>query len=67
MEQCKSSLYLNLLYAIRYAATGEFCHNTDFSCLNERMLKEVEGIKNITFFDRVSSRFDYKLHIINDK
>ena len=60
MEQCKNSLLLNLLYT-------EYCHNTDFSYLNKRTLKEVEGIKTIMFFDRVSSRFDYKLHIINDK
>ena len=66
MEQCKLSLYLNLLYAKRHAATGEYCHNTDFSCLEKTMLKEVEGIKILIFLDRVKSRFNDKLHIIND-
>ena len=43
-EQSKDCLYLNLLYALRHAATGEYSHTADFSCLNEMMLEELKGI-----------------------
>ena len=65
-EQSKDCLYLNLLYALRHAATGEYSHTTDFSCLDETMLDELKGIKSFIVFDRVNDRFGGKLHIIND-
>ena len=66
-EQSKDCLYLNLLYAIRHATTGECFHTTDFICLNEEMLKELEGIKKVIEFDSVNARFEDKLHLVNDK
>ena len=65
-EQSKDCLYLNLLYAIRHASRGEYFHTTDFSCLDEQMLKELEGIKKVLEFDRVNARFEDKVHLVND-
>ena len=65
-EQSKDCLYLNLLYAVRHMTTGEYFHTTDFSCLDEEMLKELEGIKKVLEFDRVNARFEEKLHLVND-
>ena len=65
-EQRKDCLYLNLLYAIRHATTDEYFHTTDFSCLAEEMIKELEGIKKVLEFDRVNTRFEDKLHLLND-
>ena len=65
-EQSKDCLYLNLLYAIRHATTGEYFYITDFSCLDEEVLKELEGIKKVLEFDRVNARFEDKLHVVND-
>ena len=65
-EQSKDCLYLNLLYAIRHATTGEYFYITDFSCLDEEVLKELEGIKKVLEFDRVNARFEDKLHLVKD-
>ena len=65
-EQSKDCLYLNLLYAIRHATTGEYFHTTDFSCLDEQMLIKLEGIKKVLEFDRVNARFEDKLHLVNN-
>ena len=65
-EQRKDCLYLNLLYAIRYGTTGGYFQTKDFSCLNEEMLKELEGIKKVLEFDRVNARFEDNLHLVND-
>ena len=46
-EQSKVCLYLNLLYAMRHATTGEYFYATDCSCLDEEMLKELEAIKKV--------------------
>ena len=65
-EQNKDRLYLNLLYAIRHATTGEYFHTTDFSCPDEERLKELEGIEKVIEFDRVKARFEDKLHLVNN-
>ena len=65
-EQSKVCLYLNLLYAMRHATTGEYFHATDCSCLDEEMLKELEAIKKVLEFDRVNARFEDKLHLVSD-
>ena len=65
-EQSKDCLYLNLLYAIRHSTTGEYFHTTDFGCLDEEMLKELEGIKKVIEFDRINARFEDMLHLLNN-
>ena len=65
-EQSRVCLYLNLLYAMRHATTGEYFHATDCSCLDEEMLKELEAIKKVLEFDRVNARFEDKLHLVSD-
>ena len=65
-EQRKECLYLNLLYVIRHATTGGYFHTKDFRCLNEEMLKELEGIKKVLEFDRVNARFEDNLHLVKD-
>ena len=65
-EQSKDCLYLNLLYAKRHATRSEHCHTTGFICLDEEMLKGLEGIKKVLEFDRVNARFEDKLHLVND-
>ena len=65
-EQSKDFIYLNLLCAIRHAATDEYFHITDFGCLDEEMLKELEVIKKVLEFDRVNARFEDKLHLVNN-
>ena len=59
-------LFLNLLYALRHAKTGEYSHTTELSCLNEEMLQELEGIKSFVQLDRINPRISNKLHLIND-
>ena len=46
--------------------TGEYSHTTDFSCLEEDMLNELEGMKKFIEFDRKNDLFDDKLHLINN-
>ena len=59
-------LFLNLLYALRHAKTGECSHTTELSCLDEEMLQEIEGIKSLVQLDRINPRISNKLHLIND-
>ena len=66
MEQSKDCLFLNLLYAIRHANTGKSFHITDFSCLDEEILKELESIKKVLEFDKVNARFEDKLHLVSN-
>lgn len=65
-EQSKNCLSLNLIHALRHAVTGEYSHTTDFSCLEEDMLNELEGMKKFIEFDRINALFDDKLHLINN-
>ena len=63
--QSKDCLFLNLLYALRYAITRESSHTNDFSCLDDDMIKELETIKPQIELDFVNVRFTDKLHLIN--
>ena len=65
-EQSKNCLSLNLIQALRHAVTIEYSHTTDFSCLEEDMLNELEGMKKFIEFDRKNALFDDKLHLINN-
>ena len=65
-EQSKDFIYLNQLCAIRHATTDEYFHITDFGCLDEETLKELEVIKKVLEFDRVNARFEDKLHLVNN-
>ena len=65
-EQNKNCLSLNLIHTLRHAVTGEYSHTTDFSCLEEDMLNELEGMKKFIEFDRINALFDDKLHLINN-
>ena len=65
-EQSKGFIYLYLLCAIRHANTDEYFHITDFGCLDEEMLKELEIMKKVLEFDRVNVRFEDKLHLVNN-
>ena len=66
IKQAKNGLYLTLLYALRHVATGKYYHTTDFSCLDEDMLKELKGIKNEILYVRRTTFLTNKLHLIND-
>ena len=66
IEQSKDCLFLNVLYALRHAKTGKCFHTTKFSCLDEEMLQDLEGIKNLVQFDQINPHFCNKLHLIND-
>ena len=46
--------------------TDEYFQATDFSCLEEETLKELEDIKKVLEFDRVNTRFEDRLHLVND-
>ena len=65
-KQSKDCLYQNLLYTIRHMTTDEYFQATDFSCLEEETLKELEDIKKVLEFDRVNTRFEDRLHLVND-
>ena len=65
-KQSKDCLYLNLLYTIRHMTTDEYFQVTDFSCLEEETLKELEDIKKVLEFDRANTRFEDRLHLVND-
>ena len=64
--QSKDCLFLNLLYGLRFALTEECSHATDFSCLDQDMVAEVNLIKPQIEFDFANARFTDKLHLIND-
>ena len=66
IKQSKDSIYINLLYALRHARTGEVSHTKDFSSLDEGMLIELCSTKNQIEFDFVNPHFVDKLHSIND-
>ena len=66
IKQSKDSLYINLLYALRYGRTGEVLHTEDFSSLDKDMLIELFSIKKQIEFDFVNPRFIDKLYLIND-
>ena len=66
IEQSKDCLFLNLLYTLRHPKTGECSHTTEFSCLDEEILQEFEGIKNLVQFYHINLRFCDKLNVIND-
>ena len=65
-KRSKDCFYLNLLYAIRHALSGEYSHTEDFSCINEDMLRELKGIKQQISFDRRHALFETRLHLVND-
>ena len=65
-KRSKDCFYLNLLYAIRHALSGEYSHTEDFSCINEDMLRELKGIKQQISFDRWNALFENRLHLVND-
>ena len=56
-EQSKDCLFLNLLNALRHTKTGECSHTTEFSCLDEEMLQELEVIKNLVQIDLINLCF----------
>ena len=64
--QSKDCLFLNLLYGLTHATTGESTHTNDFSSLDQDMLTELEFIKPQIEFDFINARFQDKLHLIND-
>ena len=66
IEQSKDCLFLNLLNALRHTKTGECSHTTEFSCLDEEMLQELEVIKNLVQIDLINLCFCDKLHVVND-
>ena len=66
IKQVKSDLYLTLLYALRHVTSGKTYHTTDFSCLDQDMLKELKGIVNEILYDRRTTFLNNKLHLIND-
>ena len=66
IEQSKDCLLLNLLNALRHTKTDECSHITEFSCLDEEMLQELEVIKNLVQIDLINLRFCDKLHLVND-
>ena len=55
-----------LLYALRHVTRRKTYHTTDFSCLDEDMLKELKGIKNEILYDRRTTLLNNKLHLIKD-
>lgn len=61
IERRKDCLYLTLLYALRYAKTSECSHTNDFTCLDQDMFEELEGIKEQIQFDCINPRFEDKL------
>ena len=65
-KQSKDSMYINLLYALRHARTGEVSHTEGFSSLAEGMLIELCSTKNQIEFDFANPRFIDKLHLIKD-
>ena len=65
IKQAKNSLYLTLLYGLRHPATGKYYRTTDFSCLDEDLLKELKGIENQILSDRQSTLLINKFHLIN--
>ena len=66
IKQAKNDLYLMLLYALRHVTRGKTYHTTDFSCLDEDMLKELKGIENEILYDRRTTLLNNKLHLIKD-
>ena len=51
---------------MRHAATGKYYHTTDFSFLDEDLLKELKGIENQVLHDRRSTLLINKFHLVND-
>ena len=51
---------------MRHVTSGKTYHTTDFSCLDEDMLKELKGIENEILYDRRTTLLNNKLHLIND-
>ena len=66
IKQAKNGLYLTLLYALRHVTSATTYQTTNFSCLDEDLLKELEGIENEIRYDRRITLLNNKVHLIND-
>ena len=66
IKQAKNDLYLTLLYALRHVTSGKTYYTIDFSCLDEDMLKELQGTENEILYDMRTTLLNNKLHLIND-
>ena len=66
IKQAKNGFYLTLLYALRHVTSRKTYHTTDFSCLDEDMLKERKGIENEILYNRRTTLLNDKLHLISN-